>query len=142
MKTQKTNLNKKLKATLFIVIFFTVTLVGSTQDSCLLTFDKDMNLKISDDVLAMVDIPEIEEIYINPRANLYIIEFEETDEYLEIEEWMTKESFSSTNVNFEWEITDREDDLEIEEWMYKEKSFEDEESELEIEKWMTESWSK
>ena len=141
MKTHKANLIKNLKAITFAIILFTISLVGSTQDSCLLIFDKDMNLRLSDNVYAMVDVSRIEEIYINPDANLYYIEFEGVDEDLNIERWMSSEKFVSTGASFEWENEECEENLEIEEWMYKENTITENEPDLEIEKWMSDSWT-
>ncbi len=141
MKTHKTNFKAKVKIILFAIFLFAISLAGSTQDSCFLIFDKDMNLRISDNFLALANVPKIEEIYINPGANLFYIEFEETDEELNIENWMSNENFSSETSNFEWDKIESEQELEIEDWMIKENTFGNAEPELEIENWMTESWT-
>lgn len=146
MKTQ--NLIKRT-AVFLLLAFALVPLTWSSfaNDTCLLVIDKNFNVRICENLLAYSDMPKIEEIYINPSANLYFIEFKQEEDELEIEDWMKneyfKKSFDLNTYQFEWEIAEEEEELEIEEWMVAPNLFtEEEEPELEIEDWMFETWSK
>ncbi len=136
MKT-KNNVQKAiLRSAAVVVSFVLISFTVSAQD-----FWKKLleNSSFNEIALAMVGISEEIETTeaTTDRFNFVLLE-EESEQALEVEDWMIDDNFLGVSV---LEITEESDlDLEVEEWMLDENLFqvkENNESNLELEDWMT-----
>lgn len=138
MKTTMINLPQPIKVILFTITFLFVSMAFYPQDSCITIINKKFEVKICGEQLAYTTIPKIKEIYINPKANVYYIEFEEEEGELKIENWMSAENFSNKEIS-ENEPSNSdlyETDSTLNPFIFEE----EEEPELDIEPWMSDIW--
>lgn len=139
MKTQILYKYSTIKILILTLVLLNVTLIGSTQNSCIL-FNTNKLIVFEEDLIVLNEMPKVEMISIEANAPVCYAEISDKDETLEIENWMINENLSINTEISELISTDSETELEIENWMVMPNLITDKETTLKIETWMAGPW--